>query len=365
MCATNTIAAVDAAFKAPHRFEIVTVNLPTPQGRFETVQHYVDRLPRANISLEAMEAVVEKTRGFSQAQLKSLVNNAVQHAIADKEAKEVTNTHLMAALEQCRNAMKTGMFGSQSSEFDKVSFKDVAGLGEVVNEFEFLVHSLKNPEALRSYGVEPPSGILLHSPPGCGKTLLVRALANEANCQVLYASGSSLDGKFMGDGAKAVRKLFDKARMISPAIIFLDEIDAVSTKTGGTQTVNELLTQMDGFSKNSDVIVIGATNMLHEVDYRLRRPGRFSRIIQIDAPNEDERRAILELYINKLPRVDSKNVPYDNLVLHTRGMTGAGLRTIVNEAAMYACKFGAQTVNEDHFNLALNRALRDRKQRGQ
>lgn len=363
MCATNTITSVDEAFKAPHRFEIVTIGLPDALGRKETLEYYLQRLPRADISDKAIATVLEKSGGFSQAQIKSLVSSAVQFAVADKDASQVEDMHLLIALEQTRNAMKTGIFGSKDQEYDKVFFNDISGLKDVIKEFEFLVYSLKHPDRIRKFGVTPPKGILLEGPPGCGKTMLVRALANEAHCKVLYASGSSFDSKFVGEGAKELRKLFDQARMISPAIIFIDEIDAISGRAGSQQTVNELLTQMDGFVKEANVIVIGATNVLHEVDYRLRRPGRFSRIITIELPNEEERRGILELYINKLPLVDHDSVPYDRLVMHTKNFSSAGLRTLVNDAAMQACKEESESVEEAHFLFALNRALRTKKMR--
>lgn len=359
MTATNTIAAVDEAFKAPHRFEIVTIGLPGPNARKQTLQHYLNCLPRVETSEGLLDYIVEKTGSFSQAQLKSIVNSAVQLAIADQEADKVADVHIKYAVEQARNAMRTGMFGSQHNEYDKVTFQDVAGLDDVVDEFKFLVYGLTYPERLKEFGVSLPKGILLASKPGCGKTLMVRALANEANCQVLYAAGSSLDGKFMGDGAKEIRKIFDQARMISPAIIFFDELDAIQSP----QSVNELLTQMDGFKKDTNVVVIGATNVPEQVDYRLRREGRFSKIMSISPPNEAERKAILKLYVDKLPLVNKKTVPYDKLVLHTKGFTGAALKNIVNDAAMQACREQVEEVGAQHFEDALNRALRARKHR--
>jgi len=362
MVATNTIEAVDPAFKSPHRFEIISVGLPTPKGREDILRLYFNRLPRIDAE-DAIEEIVEKTKGFSGAQIESLINNAVQLAVADPSAEKVTGAHLLQALEIARNAMKTGMFGSKSSELDKVSFADIAGLDGTVEEFKDLLFGLQHPEKLQAFGVEPPKGILLAGKPGCGKTMLVRALANEANCPVFYASGSSFDGKWFGEGAKKIRDLFSKASIVSPAIIFIDEIDAINLRTGAQQTLNELLTQMDGFTKDQNVIVIGATNMLHEVDNRLRRPGRFSRIITINAPNRDERRAILALYINRLPNVAYDDIPYEKLVLHTEEFNGAALKDLVNDAAALACKENAQTVTTKHFELALDRALDARRNR--
>ena len=192
------------------------------------------------------------------------------------------------------------------------------------------------------------------------KTLLVRALANEAHCDVISVSGGSFDTKFMGEGAQELRKIFASAAMVSPCIIFIDEIDGITS----AQSVNELLTQMDGFVKEETVIVIGATNHLEAVDYRLRREGRFSRIVPIELPNAQERRTILELYVNKLPRVDKTTVPYDTLVFYTQDFSGAALRNIVDDAAMFACIENAPEIEEKHFHQALERAIISRKKRG-
>jgi len=188
----------------------------------------------------------------------------------------------------------------------------------------------------------------------------VRALANEAHCDVISVSGGSFDTKFMGEGAQELRKVFASAAMVSPCIIFIDEIDGITSP----QSVNELLTQMDGFVKEETVIVIGATNHLEAVDYRLRREGRFSRIVPIELPNPKERRTILELYINKLPRVNKTTVPYDTMVFYTQDFSGAALRNIVDDAAMFACVENATEVTELHFDKALERAIVSRKRRG-
>ena len=147
--------------------------------------------------------------------------------------------------------------------------------------------------------------------------------------------------------------------MVSPCIIFIDECDGITSP----QSVNELLTQMDGFVKENAVVVIGATNHLEAVDYRLRREGRFSRILPIELPNDAERRKIFELYVSKLPRVNQQTVPYETLVFYTQNLSGAAIRNIVNDAAMYACIDNAEMVETQHFNQALERALQSQQQR--
>ncbi|MEI7580848.1 MAG: AAA family ATPase [bacterium] len=357
--ATNCIQDVDDAFKAPHRFDVITIGLPTAQGRAATLRHYLNRLPRVSVSDETITQAVEQTKGFSQSQLKSVVNGAVQIAISDVRSTKVEDLHILLALEQARNAMKTSIFGSNRSEYDKLSFSDIGGLEDIISEFKFLVYSLRYPEKLKEFGVNPPKGILLVGPPGTGKTMLVRALANEAHCQVISVSGGNFDTKFLGEGAQEIRKLFASASMVSPCIIFIDECDGITSP----QSVNELLTQMDGFVKENAVVVIGATNHLEAVDYRLRREGRFSRIVPISLPSDSERRKIFELYITKLPKVDLTDVPYDSLVFYTEGFSGAAIRNIVNDAAMYACIDNAEQIQAHHFHAALERSLQSQHQR--
>jgi transitional endoplasmic reticulum ATPase len=358
VCATNTIEAVDEAFKAPHRFEVVTVGLPTEQGRLDTFRHYLNRLPLVAFSEEMLSEAAATTKGFSQAQIKSVVNNAVQFAIMDKTAEKVTDVHVKAALEMARETMKTTMFGSKGSEYDKVYFSDIGGMDETLDAFKFLVRSLNDPDSLKRHGVTPPKGILMAGPPGCGKTMIARALANEANCKLLYASGSSFDTKYAGEGAETLRSLFKQASMISPAIIFIDEIDALSLHTS-----TQLLTLMDGFFKDANVIVIGATNRPEAVDSRLRREERFSSIITVSLPGDEERRSILERYIVKLPLVNLATVPWGKLVLHTKNFSGAALKSLVNDAATRACMQNAESVEAEHFEEALNHAIRLRRQR--
>ncbi|MGD1997561.1 MAG: AAA family ATPase [Candidatus Dependentiae bacterium] len=362
--ATNTIEVIDDALKAPHRFEIYNVGLPNKKGRKDILEQYLDRLPVQTVTKDAVAEIVEKTRNFSGAQIESLISNAVQFAEGDEQAESVADDHILKALETARNAMKMGMFGSKEQQASPTSFEDIAGMDEIVQEFKDLLFVLKHPEKLREYGVEAPRGILLAGRPGTGKTLLVRALANEADCPVFYESGSSFDGKWVGEGAKKIRDLFEKARMVSPSIIFIDEVDAISLR-GQHQTLNEMLTQMDGFTQDHNVIVIAATNMLHAVDARMRRPGRFSRIMNIELPNSEQRKEILELYIHRLPRVaDDSTLPYDKMVLHTKDMCGADLKELVNEAASIGCKDPeAKQVEGHHFAEALKKTLKTKKAR--
>lgn len=367
IAATNTIEAIDPAFKAPHRFDVLSVPLPDYKGRQDILDLYLNKLQYKDLTVDKekhpevdqenlVNYLASRTVGFSGAQLESIINGAVHKALMEEDASLVTASHILYSLEDERKALRSSSFGAQYMENDKVSFSDIAGMPETVEEFQDLVYSLKNPDVLRNYGVTLPRGILLEGKPGCGKTMLVQALANATDCSFYYASGSSFDGKYMGEGSKNIKELFSKAKMVSPSIIFIDEIDAINT----AGTLNELLTQMDGFHKETNIIVIGATNVIKEVDYRLRRPGRFDRIIKVDLPNKEGRLKILELYTNKLPNIDTKNIPYEDLALHTEGFSGAALKTMVNDAATLACKAQAEQVGEEHFRLALQRALKNK-----
>jgi len=358
--ATNCIEHVDEAFKAPHRFDVVTVGLPTTKGRADTLRYYLNKLRHVEVSSKAMEEIVEKTKGFSQSQIKSVVNGAIQLVVNDKKATKITDDYLLYSLEQARNAMRASIFGSKKKEYDSVTFQDIAGMDGVVQEFQFLVHSLQNPDQLKAFGVLPPKGILLEGRPGCGKTMLVRALANEAHCEVISVSGGSFTTRYAGDGAKELHRLFASAALVSPAIIFIDEVDAICMNPVLT---NQLLTEMDGFVKENNVIVIGATNHLDAIDYRLRREGRFSRILSIPLPGEAERRKIFELYIKQLPKADLDSIDYNTLVFYTQDFSGAGIKDIVNTAALFACIENAPCVAGRHFQLALERSLAARKYR--
>ena len=366
--ATNVIEQLDPAFKSPHRFEIVDVPLPTREGRKDVFEYYMTRLPHIDLDSirEKMDQVLDRSKGFSHAQIAGVVNTAIQNAVMDETAAKINLIHLEAALIDARESMKTADFGSSTNEYDEVSFDDIVGLEGVIQDLDMIVEGLKKPEVLKKYGLNLPKGILLHGPPGTGKTMLARALANESDCAFFYASASSFDEKFVGVGAKRVRDIFEKARRIAPSIIFIDEVDGVARSYGdggSTGTINELLTQMDGFKKDENVIVIAATNEINRVDYRLRREGRFTHMVNIPLPDEEARRQILEMYIHKIPNVDKEKVPYDHLVMHTTEFNAAGLKALVNEASSRAFKEKTENVTAEHFEAALNLALKNKKLR--
>jgi ATP-dependent Zn protease len=250
-----------------------------------------------------------------------------------------------------------------SQEPDKVYFKDVIGIDDKKEEVMTVVDFLQSPEKYKRLGAKMPKGILLNGPPGNGKTLLARAIANESNCNFFYESGSSFVEVYVGTGAKRVRELFEQARKNKPALIFIDEIDAVGGKRGYStnkehdQTLTELLCQLDGFLKDDGIVFIGATNNSKALDKALLRPGRLTKIINIPSPDEKSRYEILEYYVGKLPSVE---VGYDYLKYlaeQTLYFSAAELENLINEAALNAVKTNSNMVKEEHLGFALKKVL--------
>ncbi|MBN1928660.1 MAG: ATP-dependent zinc metalloprotease FtsH [Chlorobiaceae bacterium] len=251
------------------------------------------------------------------------------------------------------------------SEFDvKVTFKDVAGVNEAVEELNETVEFLMNPEKFEKIGGKIPKGVLLLGPPGTGKTLLAKAIAGEAKVPFFSISGADFVEMFVGVGAARVRDLFETAKKNSPCIIFIDEIDAVGRSRGAglggghderEQTLNQLLVEMDGFTTKDNVILIAATNRPDVLDTALLRPGRFDRQITIDKPDIRGRKAILEIHTRKTPLDGSVNL--DLIAKSTPGFSGADLANLVNEAALLAARYGQSTITSDNFEEARDKVL--------
>jgi len=244
-----------------------------------------------------------------------------------------------------------------------ISFEDVAGVDDVKMELSEIVDFLKNPKKYKEFGIKMPKGVLMIGPPGVGKTLIAKAVAGEAGVPFFYQSGSSFVEIYVGMGAKRVRELFSRAKMMSPSIIFIDEIDAVGKARGEISnverdsTLNQLLTQMDGFEDNSGVIVIAATNKIELMDPALLRAGRFDRRIFLSLPDFKDRLKILEVYMK-----DKKNnVSLKNIAKASVGFSGASLETLVNEAAINALRRDSEQVEESDFYAVFNKVLLGKK----
>ncbi len=266
----------------------------------------------------------------------------------------------------------SGMFGSfgrsparrfESSSSNK-TYADVAGMDNAKRELQEVVEFLKDPSHFQRLGASIPKGVLLMGPPGTGKTLLARATAGEAGVTFYSINGSEFIQLFVGVGASRVRDLFRTAKENAPCVIFIDEIDAVGRMRGAgygggnderEQTLNQILSEMDGFLQTDAVIVLAATNRPDVLDPALLRPGRFDRHVTVDRPTKDGRRDILKVHVKKIPLAD--NVKLDEIAASTIGFSGADLRNLVNEAAINATRLNKDCVDEDDFESARDKVI--------
>ena len=253
-------------------------------------------------------------------------------------------------------------------ERPKTRYSDVGGLKEQLNEVREVVElPLKNPKLFEELGVEPLKGVLLYGPPGCGKTLIARAIAGEVGATFIRVVGSELVNKFIGEGARIVREVFNLARKKAPSIIFIDEIDAIAAKridmgTSGERevqrTLMQLLAELDGFSPLNGVAVIAATNRLDILDPAILRPGRFDRIVYIPPPDKKGRLEILQIHTRRMKL--AKDVNLEKIAEMTEGATGADLKAIVTEAGYNAIRAGRKEITMEDFIKAVDKVMRKR-----
>ncbi|OAL10268.1 cell division protein FtsH [Candidatus Mycoplasma haematobovis] len=287
-----------------------------------------------------------------------------------------TLVYLGFFLFMARSAMKSqsmGMYGGGSifkigqslskTAKSKITFKDVAGIEEEKEELQEIVDYLKNPSKYNSMGARTPRGVILYGPPGTGKTLLAKAVSGEADVPFLEVAGSSFDDMFVGVGAKRVRELFNKAKKLAPCIIFIDEIDAVAAKRGNKfmgggvndQTINQLLSEMDGFNTMTGIVIMAATNKLDSIDEAILRPGRFDRHIQVSLPDIKERTAILKIHARN--KNISSSVNLEDVARKTPGFSGAQLENVLNEATLLAVRHNKRVIGNAEVNEAIDRVI--------
>ena len=259
--------------------------------------------------------------------------------------------------------------GKSTARFERrpdtgINFSDIAGIDEAKAEFEEIVSFLKEPEKYTIVGAKIPKGILLVGPPGTGKTLLAKAIANESDVPFFSVAGSEFVEMFIGIGAARVRDLFQKAAENAPCIVFIDEIDAVGRERGSgmgggnderEQTLNQLLTEMDGFKENKGVIVVGATNRVDILDPALLRPGRFDRQVTVNLPDRLGRISILKVHSKNKPL--GEDVSLVQLANRTPGFSGADLANLLNEAAILATRYKKTTISKNEVNQAIDRII--------
>src|SRR6202451_639911 len=251
-----------------------------------------------------------------------------------------------------------------SADSPKITFRDVAGVDEAVEELHEIKEFLENPKKFQALGARIPTGVLLYGPPGTGKTLLARAVAGEAGVPFFSISGSDFVEMFVGVGASRVRDLFEQAKQNSPCIIFMDEIDAVGRRRGAGlggghderhQTLNQLLVEMDGFEAKDNIIMIAATNRPDILDPALLRPGRFDRQVVVDRPDRKGRKHILEVHTRGKPL--AKIIDIDALAGQTPGFTGADLSNLINETALLAARTGKREITQVELEEGIMRVI--------
>ncbi len=366
--ATNRPDVLDSALLRPGRFDrAIGLEIPDEAGRRAILEIHARGKPLApGVDLGA---IAHQAVGMTGADLASVVNEAgLQTARAGHEA--LSQADLAAALErvaeaperQRRLSMRDRNVGQRSLAGERVTFADVAGAPEAIEELAEVRHYLAEPERFAALGARIPRGYLLVGPPGCGKTLLARAVAGESNAGFLAVAATEFVEVYVGEGAGRVRDLFAQAQAVAPAIVFIDEIDAVGGHRGAApggqresdQTLNQILVELDGFRGRPGVIVIAASNRPDILDPALIRPGRFDRTITLDLPDRAARVAILELHGAGKPL--GADVDLDAVAGLTSGLAGADLASVMNEAALLAGRRGEHAISMGIVDEAIERA---------
>ncbi|MDP8943936.1 MAG: ATP-dependent zinc metalloprotease FtsH [Actinomycetota bacterium] len=368
--ATNRPDVLDPALLRPGRFDrAIGLESPDEDGRVAILEvHARAKVLGPDVDLRS---VAHRAIGMTGADLANVVNEAGllaararREGISQADLDEALTRIMEAPERQRRLSMRDRSLGQRTLADEQVSFADVAGVDEAIQELAEVRDYLAEPERFTSMGARIPRGFLLSGPPGCGKTLLARAVAGESNAAFFSVAGSELTEIFVGEGAARVRDLFAQARGVAPAIIFIDEIDAIGSRRGVSldggsremdQTLNQILTELDGFGQRPGVVVMAATNRPDILDPALVRPGRFDRQVVIDLPDRAGRRAILDVHAKSKPLSDDVNL--DRLAGLTRGLSGADLANLMNEAALLAGRRGAKEIDMSLVNEGIERAL--------
>ncbi|MGI8876943.1 MAG: AAA family ATPase, partial [Egibacteraceae bacterium] len=367
--ASNRPDVLDPALLRPGRVDrTIRLERPKEHERQEILEvHARGKRLAADVDLASVAA---QAIGFSGADLANVLNEgallasrAGKPAIGQAELETAVQRLLRAPERQRRLSLRDRSVGHQYGPDERVAFADVAGLGDIAEEITEIREFLAHPARFADLGVQVPKGVLLDGPPGCGKTLLARALAGEANAAFLYVAATEFVEVYVGEGAARVRDLFAEAQAVAPAIVFIDEVDAIGGRRGasneGTRerenTLNQILTELDGFDGQAGVIVVAATNRPDMLDPALVRPGRFDRHLTVGLPDRSRRRAILAVHARGKPLAG--DVDLDTLAALTPGFSGADLANLLTEAGLLAARRGGAAIAMAEFDDALARAV--------
>ena len=372
--ATNRINAIDEALRRPGRFDReIEFRVPNAKGRKEIFQIHTRGMPlEDDVDLEKY---AEITHGFVGADIMAVCREAAMFALRKILPKinldepipsdiiqelKISDADFMQAINMIEpSAMREVMI-----EIPNITWDDIGGLEEIKQELKEAVEwPLKYPKLFEKAGIRPLNGILLFGPPGCGKTLLAKAIATETQSNFISIKGPEIFSKWVGESERAVREIFRKARQAAPSIIYFDEIDAITSgreDVSGTQVyssiVNQILVEMDGIENRKGIMIIASTNRPDLVDPAFLRPGRFDRLIYVDAPDYESRLKILQVHTKKMPLADDVNLKH--IAQLTEGYSGADLENVCREAGMQAIREKMEAfdkIEAKHFEFALNK----------
>jgi transitional endoplasmic reticulum ATPase len=364
--ATNRPGALDQALRRPGRFDReIEIGVPDKKGRYEVIQIHTRGMPLHGLEKPEgeksgddvdLKKLADMTHGYTGADLSALGRETAMKALRrylpdinleEERIPPAVLEKMEVKMEDFINAYKEVTPTAMREvyiEIATVHWSDIGGLDDVKQHLKESVEwPIKTPEVFTRLGIKPPKGILLYGPPGCGKTLLARAVATESEANFISIKGPEVFSKWVGESEKAIREVFRKARMAAPAVIFFDEMDSLTPQRGGgsdsgvsERVISQLLTEMDGILTLQDIVVVAATNRPNLIDPAVLRPGRFDRLIYVPEPDEKSRLQILKLYSGTMPL--NKDVDLNQISLATRYYSGADLENICREAAMHALR---------------------------
>jgi transitional endoplasmic reticulum ATPase len=375
--ATNRPSALDPALRRPGRFDReIEIGVPDKQGRYEILQIHTRGMPLAeDVDLKKLSEI---THGYTGADLSALCRETAMKALRrylpqinlederiPPSVLEKMEVKMQDFTEAYKEVTPTAM-REVYIEVPTVHWDDIGGLEDVKQELKEAVEwPIKNPGMFARLGIRPPKGILLYGPPGCGKTLLARAVATESEANYITIKGPEVFSKWVGESEKAIREVFRKARMAAPSVIFFDEMDSLVPRRGAgfsdsgvsERVISQLLTEMDGVVSLEDIVVIAATNRPDIVDPATLRPGRFDRLIYVPEPDEKSRMQIFTIYTKNIPL--AKDVNLSQLVAATKNYSGADIEALCREAAMHALRRDVNTkeVTMQDFQDALKKTV--------